>query len=165
MTKRIDQVRQDILKHLETKPNLPCRVIVGDESQIFDYDPETKHQNLQCRGKCLPRPKKAKQSKSKVKVTLIVFFDIRGVVHCDFLPQDRTINQYVYKGGTVAIYLLNAQVEVIDTLSINLFLAEKKIALLEQPPNQPPNHQTWLHVIFPLPQAHGELSKGTVLMR
>ena len=36
-------------------------------------------------------------SKSKVKVMLIAFFDIKGIVHFDFLPQGQTVNQYVYK--------------------------------------------------------------------
>ena len=30
------------------------------------------------------RPKKARQSKSKVKVMLITFFDVRGIVHSEF---------------------------------------------------------------------------------
>ena len=35
--------------------------------------------------------------KSKVKVMLIVFFDIQGIVHFQFLPHDQTMNQTVYK--------------------------------------------------------------------
>ena len=38
-----------------------------------------------------------KQSKSKVRVMLITFFDVRGMVHSEFLPQGQTINQQVYK--------------------------------------------------------------------
>ncbi|UYV77835.1 hypothetical protein LAZ67_15002534 [Cordylochernes scorpioides] len=37
-----------------------------------------------------PRPKKARQVRSNVKVLLTVFFDCRGVVHHEFLPQGRT---------------------------------------------------------------------------
>ena len=36
------QVCRDILEELETEPNLLGRVITGDESWIFEYDPETK---------------------------------------------------------------------------------------------------------------------------
>ena len=31
------------------------------------------------------------------KVMLIAFFDVRGIVHCEFLLQGQTINQHVYK--------------------------------------------------------------------
>jgi hypothetical protein len=36
-------------------------------------------------------------SKSQIKVLLIAFFDVRGIVHMEFLPQGTTINQHVYK--------------------------------------------------------------------
>ncbi|ROT70225.1 hypothetical protein C7M84_011507, partial [Penaeus vannamei] len=62
------QVCQDILERLETEPDFLRRVIIGDESWIFEYDPETKHQSPQCKSPSSPRPKKARQSKSRVKV-------------------------------------------------------------------------------------------------
>ena len=34
-----------------------------------------------------PRPKKARMSKSKIKSMLILFFDRRGIVHTEFVPQ------------------------------------------------------------------------------
>ena len=42
------------------------------------------------------RPKKARQVRSHVKVLLTVFFDCRGVVHHEFLPQGRTVNKEYY---------------------------------------------------------------------
>ena len=33
----------------------------------------------------------------QTKVMLIAFFDVHGTVHPEFLPQDQTINQHVYK--------------------------------------------------------------------
>ena len=36
-------------------------------------------------------------SKSKIKVMLIAFFDIKGIVHLEFLTQGQTVNQNVYK--------------------------------------------------------------------
>ena len=54
------QVCQDIIERLQTEPDLFCRVITGDETWIFEYDPETKHQSCQWKFPMLLRPKKAR---------------------------------------------------------------------------------------------------------
>lgn len=67
--------------------NVIKRIITGDETWIYAYDPETANQSSEYRAKGEPRPKKARQSKSKIKVMLTVFFDYRGVLfHYEFLP-------------------------------------------------------------------------------
>jgi hypothetical protein len=55
-----DQARDD--------PNFISKVITGDESWVYGYDPETKQQSSQWK-----RPKKARQVRSNVKSMLIVF--------------------------------------------------------------------------------------------
>ena len=90
------QMCQDIIKRLQNEPNLLPRVITGDETWIFEYDLKTKCQSSPWKSLTSPRPKKAGQSKSKVKVVLITFFDVTGIVRCAFLPQDQTINQQVF---------------------------------------------------------------------
>ena len=77
---RCVEVCQDILEHLQTEPDLLQRVITGDESWIFEYDPETKRQGLHWKCPLSPRPKKARQSRFKIKLMLIAFFDARGIV-------------------------------------------------------------------------------------
>jgi hypothetical protein len=42
------------------------------------------------------RPKKARQLKSKVKSTLIIFFDIKGIVHKEFALAGQTVNSAYY---------------------------------------------------------------------
>lgn len=61
------------------------------------YDVETKAQSSQWRHSGSPRPKKARQVRSNVKVMLTVFFDFNGIVHHEFLPQGQTINKECYK--------------------------------------------------------------------
>ena len=91
------QVHQNILEQLETELNLLKRVVTGDESWIFEYNPLTKRQSLEWKSASSPRPKKARVFKSKTKVMLIAFFDVHAIVHTEFLPQGQTINQQVHK--------------------------------------------------------------------
>lgn len=72
------------------------RIITGDETWIYAYDPETTDQSSEYRAKGEPRPKKPRQSRSKIKVMLTVFFDYRGVVHSEFLPTGQTVNKEYY---------------------------------------------------------------------
>ena len=96
------QICKDIIERLQNEPDLLRRVITGDEMWIFEYHLETKRQSSQTS----LRPKKARQSKSKVKFMLITFFNARGIDHCEFLPQDQTINKQVY--GEILLRLLRS---------------------------------------------------------
>jgi len=72
------------------------RVITGDESWVYGYDPESKQQSSQWKSPGSPRLKKARQSHSAIKSMLIMFFDIRGIVHHEFVPQGQTVNAQFY---------------------------------------------------------------------
>ena len=72
------------------------RIITGDETWVYAYDPETTDQSNEYRAVGEPRPKKSRQSRSKIKVMLTVFFDHRGVVHYEFLPTGQTVNKEYY---------------------------------------------------------------------
>jgi len=48
-------------------------VIMGDETWVYGYDPETRVQSSQWKSPSYPRAKKARQSISNIKV-MIVFF-------------------------------------------------------------------------------------------
>ncbi|GFT63952.1 mariner mos1 transposase [Trichonephila clavipes] len=64
---------------------------------MLEYDPESKRQSCEWHTKSSPRPKKARMSKSRIiKTMIIVFFDIRGIVHCEFVPQGQTVNLDFY---------------------------------------------------------------------
>ncbi|UYV84019.1 hypothetical protein LAZ67_X000890 [Cordylochernes scorpioides] len=83
-------IANEMLDSVRDNPNLLQRVITGDEAWVYGYDVETKAQSSQWKLPHEPRPKKARQVRSNVKVLLTVFFDCRGVVHHEFLPQGRT---------------------------------------------------------------------------
>jgi len=66
-------VAQDLLETANNDPDLLKKVITGDESWVYGYDPETKAQASQWKSPESPRLKKAWQSRSTVKVMLTVF--------------------------------------------------------------------------------------------
>ena len=51
------------------------QINTGDESCIYAYDPETTDQSSEYRLKGEVKPKRLRQSRSKIKVMLTVFFD------------------------------------------------------------------------------------------
>jgi [histone H3]-lysine36 N-dimethyltransferase SETMAR len=90
------EVCQELLEMASSDENFLKSIITGDESWVYGYDVETKVQSSQWKSKISPRPKKARQVRSKVKVMLTVFFDSKGVIHHEFLPQGETINRFRY---------------------------------------------------------------------
>jgi len=73
-------------------------VVTGDETWVYDYDPETRVQSSQWKSPSSPRVKKARQSRSNIKVVMIVFFYLDGIVRATFVPRNTTVNSEYYKG-------------------------------------------------------------------
>jgi histone-lysine N-methyltransferase SETMAR len=73
-----------------------CRIITGDESWIYSYDPETKQQSSQCKSPQSPRAKKAQQVWSSTKSMLTVFFFFWREGDCSPVPPIATINSDSY---------------------------------------------------------------------
>jgi len=71
---------------LERQDDISGCVITGDETWVYQYDPETKRQCAQQKTANSPRPKKFNQSKSRVTTMLLPFFDIREIVYYEFVP-------------------------------------------------------------------------------
>ncbi|XP_054720515.1 protein GVQW3-like [Uloborus diversus] len=91
------EVAQDLLNTANADPGFLNTVITGDESWVYGYDPETKRQSSQWKHLESPRPKKARQVRSKIKVLLTVFFDVRGIVHHEYAPQGQTVTKEYYQ--------------------------------------------------------------------
>ncbi|KAJ4434289.1 hypothetical protein ANN_22841 [Periplaneta americana] len=86
----------DLLDTANTDPGFLNTVITGDESWVFGYDPGTKRQSSQWKHPESPRPKKARQVRSKIKVMLTVFFDVRGIVHHEYAPEGQMVTKEYY---------------------------------------------------------------------
>lgn len=109
-------IAQDMLDRIaEEGTDWMSSVITGDESWVFEYDPETKRQSAQWTGPGEKRPTKARMSKSKVKSLLIAFFDIRGVVHHEFVPAGQTVTAKFY-------------IQVLERLRARVFRARPELA-------------------------------------
>jgi len=87
---------QELCQRAMDDPSFMSRVITGDESWVYGYYPETKQQSSQWKSPGSPRPKKARQSCSATKSMLIVFFNIWGIVHHEFVPEGQTVNAEFY---------------------------------------------------------------------
>ena len=65
---------QELKNQIESDPNFLSKVITGNESWCYGYDPETKQASSQWKTPTSLREKKARQVRSNVKTMLIVFF-------------------------------------------------------------------------------------------
>ena len=86
------EISKDMLDLANHDPEFIKTIITGDETWVYVYDPETKFQSSQWKHPVSPRPKKARQVRSNVKVMLTCFFDSRGIVHHEYAPEGQTIN-------------------------------------------------------------------------
>jgi len=90
------EICQELKETVINDPTLLLNVIIGDESIVYAYDPETKLQYSQWKSPGSPRPKKAHMQKSKLKKIFICFFDQEGIVHREFVPPGMTVNADFY---------------------------------------------------------------------
>ena len=87
---------QEMLTTFKDDPDLLKKFISDNELWVYGYDIETKAQILQLMRPEEPRPKKARQVRSNVKVLLTVFFDCNSVVHHEFWAHDCMVNKQYY---------------------------------------------------------------------
>jgi hypothetical protein len=67
---------ENLLQRANEDENLLKNVITGDETWVYGYDVETKQQSSHWKSPASPRPKKARQVRSRVKAMLLGFFSI-----------------------------------------------------------------------------------------
>ena len=86
----------DLREQVGHHPQILSKVVTGDETWFFSYNPETKQATSQWKTPNSPKPKKARQVRSSVKIMLIGFFDANGIVHKEFVPPGQSVNKKFY---------------------------------------------------------------------
>ena len=95
---RRPNVSQDIFQRPETDDKILKRVITGDESWTFQYDPEIKRKSCQWKAVDSSRPKKPRMLRSKMKVLLITFLTTKArCIVCLYLKDKGLINTFIRK--------------------------------------------------------------------
>jgi len=88
----------DLIATADSDPDVFKKIVTGEETLCFAYDPATKRQSAAWVRETSPRPKKLRFQKSHVKTMLVIFFNWQGVIHKEFVPEGETINAVYYKG-------------------------------------------------------------------
>ena len=124
-------------------------VITGDESWIFECDPETKRQSSGWHASNWPRPKKARMSKYKSNPSSFVFSTVKVSFMTNLAPQGQTVNQQYYREvlerlrqrvhrvrpETADTWMLHHHNSPCHTaISVNEFLTNRCIPAVPQPP-------------------------------
>ena len=146
------KVAEDMLERVSLDPTFMKRIVTGDETWVYEFGMQTSQQASEWRLPTEPKPKKLRQSRSKVKVMLTVFFDYRGVVHSEFLPEDLTVNKEYYlkranstkKARFVERKFLDLHHDkapshkvVVGGIKVNEFLTKHSTNTIQQPPYAP----------------------------
>ncbi|KAK3743800.1 hypothetical protein RRG08_043532 [Elysia crispata] len=90
--------RVNFLRRFQTEQNdFLGRIITGDETLVYSWDPETKRQSAEWRDFDEPRPEKVRRKQGALKVMHMIFFDMNGVILRWPVPIGTTINAQYYK--------------------------------------------------------------------
>ncbi|KAK3766063.1 hypothetical protein RRG08_002300 [Elysia crispata] len=91
-------IRKNFLRRFQTEQNdFLGRIITGDETWVYSWDPETKRQSAEWRDFDEPRPEKVRRKQGALKVMHMIFFDMNGVILRWPVPIGTTINAQYYK--------------------------------------------------------------------
>jgi hypothetical protein len=102
--------------------NIFNKIIMGDETWCFAYDPKTKRQSSEWFGETSPRLEKLKFQMSHIQNMLIIFFGSQGVVHKEFIPEGKAVNAEFYKGVMDRLLKLNQRVRPAAFCSQDFYL-------------------------------------------
>ncbi|XP_016662368.1 protein GVQW3-like [Acyrthosiphon pisum] len=86
-------IAAELFERSVNEKDLLSKIVTGDQTWVYAYDPETKLQSSEWHTTTSTRPKKSHVFKSQLKVMLIVFFDNEGLVHWEFVPNGQKSTQ------------------------------------------------------------------------
>ncbi len=72
------------------------KIVTGDETWIATFEPETKRQSSAWVEVGELPPQKAVRQRAQTKTMCTVFFDFQGLIHCEFLEKNETIDSDCY---------------------------------------------------------------------
>jgi len=147
-------VYYDLREQVGNNTQILSKVVTRDETWCYGYDPETKQASSQWKTPNSPKPKKARQVQSNVKIMFISFFDANGIVHKEFVPPGQTVNRQFYlqvlkrlhdsvrkkrpemwSSGNWFLHHDNAPAHT--ALSVQQFLAKNNMTVIPHPPYSP----------------------------
>ncbi|XP_076060726.1 uncharacterized protein LOC143036817 [Oratosquilla oratoria] len=83
----------DILDMIVANSGFLNKVVTCDKSWVFTNDPDSKCPSAQWKLMSSPRPKKRKMSRSQEKAMVIPFFNFKGLIHVERVPEGQSINR------------------------------------------------------------------------
>ncbi len=144
----------DLIETIKSNLKFLDYIITGDVSYYFVYDPETKGQSSKWCGPNTPSSKKFQFQILRVKTMLILFFNSKGIIHDEYVPegQTETATFYVQVLGCLCkriahvrpkmwrdrkFFLLHNNVCPHTAAIVQQFLTKKGVAQLSHSPYSP----------------------------
>jgi len=87
------QYAKDIINTARRNKNFLNSIVVEDETWCFRYDPTSKRQSAEWKSPASPKGKKVHIQKSRVKTMLVCFYDSKGIIHHEFVPEGQTVTE------------------------------------------------------------------------
>ncbi|CAD5111491.1 DgyrCDS799 [Dimorphilus gyrociliatus] len=89
---RVSHCMELLDRHMAKKESFLKKIVIGDESEVYLHDPESKRASLTYKHTSSPPEKKLKMTKSVEKLMCTVFRDCSGLIHLEFMDYCETIN-------------------------------------------------------------------------
>ena len=127
---------------------IPYPILCG---WCFRYDPTTKRPSAEWKSPASPKGKNVRLQKSKVKTMLVCFYDSKGIIHHEFVPEGQTVTGSYYLSVLERLwkmirrvrpeysapgswFLLHDNAPVHGAVAVQEFLARKQVCVLHHPP-------------------------------